>query len=188
MFSRGTTRLISAPVATRTRLFHRQYIEFLSLVRPLKIRVSRVVLDMHFFTMLIIHIIININVTQMLPLCFSVPIIPDYLIVLEDSDLVPPQKPADTTASSDIYWNHSIYNSSHYEHWLYNVSLFNWTDMTSQQLINENGRVGWLFSSKAIVQLVATPFVGSITNRYVGYMYTAIQSQKAASVAYLLYK
>ena len=36
-----------------------------------------------------------------------------------------------------------------------------------ESYVNENSRVGWLLSSKAIVQLVANLFVGPITNRSV---------------------
>lgn len=34
-------------------------------------------------------------------------------------------------------------------------------------LANENVRVGLLFASKALVQLMVNPFVGLLTNRYV---------------------
>lgn len=36
-------------------------------------------------------------------------------------------------------------------------------------LEEENVRVGLLFASKAVVQLLINPFVGPLTNRYVGW-------------------
>jgi len=36
-----------------------------------------------------------------------------------------------------------------------------------KDILDENIAVGWMFASKAIVQLIANPVVGPITNRYV---------------------
>ena len=111
--------------------------------------------------------------TQNVSLSFAVPIIPDYLLELEQ---------ADNDVTSLVYfdsflWNETFLNSSNFPPLFYNVTrLANTSHVTragfpivpeQAAIINENSEVGWLFSSHAIVQLVANPFVGPLTNRLV---------------------
>ncbi len=39
-----------------------------------------------------------------------------------------------------------------------------------RELSKENVEVGVMFASKAVVQLIANPFVGPLTNKYVSYL------------------
>ena len=121
----------------------------------------------------------------------AVPIIPDYLLTLEmhelskhagvsDSNAIwTDQDPGSGTGRPhgndffDHFWNHTDFNLTYFSQLFYNLSgTGNWSDIgqgglsvVPEQEINENPRIGWLFSSKAIVQLFANPFVGSLTNR-----------------------
>lgn len=64
----------------------------------------------------------------------------------------------------------------------YNESV--WKNMSTEYLIvtersprradldAENVEVGFMFASKAIMQLLANPFIGPITNRYVWFEFT----------------
>ena len=58
-------------------------------------------------------------------------------------------------------------------HLNYKTFLVHFVDsqFVPEQAINENSKVGWLFSSKAIVQLLANPIIGPITNRYVQFTF-----------------
>ena len=57
-------------------------------------------------------------------------------------------------------------NAYHVNYKTFFCSLLD-SQFVPEQAINENSKVGWLFSSKAIVQLLANPIIGPITNRYV---------------------
>ncbi len=48
---------------------------------------------------------------------------------------------------------------------MYIFLLFAESAFVPEQAINENSKIGWLFASKAIVQLLANPFIGPLTNR-----------------------
>ena len=138
----------------------------------------------HVIILLHYHIIIIQALTHVHLPSLVVPIIPDYLISLEEQD----QDPGGGAGPGggglfpdggsggffNYFWNHTDFNLTYFSHLLYNFSSpDNWTDLGSQggfavvpeQAINENPKVGWLFSSKAIVQLVANPFIGPLTNR-----------------------
>jgi len=84
-----------------------------------------------------------------------VPIIPDFLIDLEW---------VEKYHNSTGLWNYSdeaLLNST-----LLSSDGLDVRVLPEQLLLDVNSRVGWLFSSKAIVQLVANPFIGPVTNRY----------------------
>ena len=60
----------------------------------------------------------------------------------------------------------SMQRATGYENAVRN-SFFSDSQFVPEQAINENSKVGWLFSSKAIVQLLANPIIGPVTNRLV---------------------
>ncbi|XP_064630887.1 synaptic vesicular amine transporter-like [Lineus longissimus] len=73
-----------------------------------------------------------------------------------------------------------------------NETFMNVTDgfgyMLPQDIINENSKVGWLFSSKAIVQLLANGIIGQLTNR-VGYtipLFAGVVSLTISSLGFAL--
>ncbi|KAK4302182.1 hypothetical protein Pmani_025716 [Petrolisthes manimaculis] len=55
-----------------------------------------------------------------------------------------------------------------------------------EHIINENGRVGLLFSSKALVQLLVNPFIGPLTS-HVGYSLPLVVGTHTLIVSALLY-
>ena len=110
----------------------------------------------------------------------SVPIIPEFLYRLEKHDLEPDYErdldllAEDTGTLATLTWlNATMMDPNHYGNHVLNMTfLSNLTDLLTfkddlipEGYINENSRVGWLFSSKAIVQLVANPFVGPLVSR-----------------------
>lgn len=86
------------------------------------------------------------------------PIIPEYLYNLEH--------PNETAEIKDDF-RHSMYNNSP----MINASLKkfkeNWKNAQMNRL---STKVGLMFASKPIVQLITNPFIGPLTNRYFYYL------------------
>ncbi len=120
----------------------------------------------------------NLSITRIrichLLVCFvPVPIIPEYLLALEQFQSYGPAEDPEEPDWSKIWDPSSFFNDTGYQHWLLNVTLAfnNWTDTGFEEysphdIINENSKVGWLFASKALVQLVANPFIGTFANKW----------------------
>ena len=99
----------------------------------------------------------------------SVPIIPDFLVELEVE--------AENVLLDDYLFNVTGGNWSNF-HLFSNATIppihnhtwrsgFGFPVVPQERLFSDvNSRVGWLFASKAIVQLCANGFIGSATNRY----------------------
>lgn len=125
---------------------------------------------------------------------FSVPILPEYLFELEHPELKEHINDTITTMtrvcerqniSTDYQtiWNatqslvgkysgkytplpemdvicYNVSKDTYYEH-IRNISK----ELRHQELSEENVKVGILFASKAVVQLITNPFIGILTNR-----------------------
>ncbi|OQV25559.1 Synaptic vesicular amine transporter [Hypsibius exemplaris] len=83
-----------------------------------------------------------------------VPILPDYLYELEHS----------STASGNLQEQLSIDEPDDYSEYIESTSTTQRTFIAAD-LLNENSRIGLLFSSKAFVQLFVNPCVGIISGR-----------------------
>ena len=98
----------------------------------------------------------------------SVPIVPDFLKKIDDSTIDHPRV-------TIIQSNNNVTQRTHAGR---PVTYANWTQndvvitsgprdpLYSSDIGKENSKVGWLLSSKAIVQLIINPVIGPITNRY----------------------
>ncbi|ELT91656.1 hypothetical protein CAPTEDRAFT_17780 [Capitella teleta] len=103
-----------------------------------------------------------------------VPIIPEFLYAIErdklsaelqqDLDLLAEEAGALAWLNATLIHPAEVY-SKHF-----NVSeadnITNMLDGVAATYLNENSKVGWLFSSKAFVQLAVNPLVGTLVNRY----------------------
>lgn len=75
---------------------------------------------------------------------------------------------ASTPRNSYVCFNHSSVNNSAVPQ-SSDKAQSNRMSLASQRhvdLVNENVKVGLMFASKAIMQLIANPFIGPLTNRY----------------------
>lgn len=95
---------------------------------------------------------------------FSVPIIPDYLLDIDKHEL----------EESLHRKNESFYENGTGLLVLESIKVSENSTVISfakriLQLplaaVNENSKVGWLLSSKALVQLIANPFIGPLSNK-----------------------
>lgn len=96
---------------------------------------------------------------------FSVPIIPDYLFGID-------QKAVKETIKSMNRTLICLKNRTSGQHHLFpheNITLTLTQELLSKSvpldIISENSKVGWLFSSRALVQIVTNPFIGPLSNR-----------------------
>lgn len=115
----------------------------------------------------------------------AVPIIPTFLYALDHPTQDPfiqpstqgPSEEGFTLASVHSFYDNTSYSLRGSESNLSEALLFNISRNSSQVkgstcqedsafLDKENVRVGLLFASKALVQLLINPFVGPLTNRY----------------------
>lgn len=99
---------------------------------------------------------------------FLVPIVPDLLYQIENNKSI--SKFSDPLVANVIF--HPV-NCTKYEE-IQNECRHNKNSshieiseeyIIPQNVINENGEVGLLFASKALVQLAVNPIVGPLTNR-----------------------
>ncbi|XP_064602842.1 synaptic vesicular amine transporter-like [Liolophura sinensis] len=97
-----------------------------------------------------------------------VPIIPDYLFGIDQKEVKETIKSMNRTLIC-------LKNRTSGQHHLFpheNSTLTLTQELLSKSIpldiISENSKVGWLFSSRALVQIVTNPFIGPLSNR-VGY-------------------
>nr|AVK72315.1 synaptic vesicular amine transporter [Isodiametra pulchra] len=99
-----------------------------------------------------------------------VPIIPDYLYKLEHPD-GPIQAPQPPLAQQPFYVNESVEYTDYFSPGADQSkpgppsAHYSSSSAYADELNKENIRVGLLFASKALVQLVTNPFVGILTNK-----------------------
>ncbi|KAK7109835.1 synaptic vesicular amine transporter-like [Littorina saxatilis] len=110
-------------------------------------------------TRLVLSIVFITNMLDNLLLTSVVPIIPSFLLHLD--------KEAFDEANNQTTAQHVPTNGSSSNN-LVDESLVKHAFSLAAVADSENSRVGWLLSSKAIVQLIANPFVGPLCSR-VGY-------------------
>ncbi|XP_023336556.1 synaptic vesicular amine transporter isoform X1 [Eurytemora carolleeae] len=89
-----------------------------------------------------------------------VPIIPGFLYDIRHRH----QTPAPTITTPD--WNEYPYNETNYNYTL--PTTLSPDEMKHRELLEENVETGFMFASKAVVQLITNPFVGPLTHR-IGY-------------------
>ena len=94
-----------------------------------------------------------------------VPIIPTFLLHLDKEAF---DQEANQTAATHVPTNGSDGDT------LVNESLVKHVFSLATFAGSENSRVGWLLSSKAIIQLIANPFVGPICSRYSFRLFTVL--------------
>ncbi|KAL8576329.1 hypothetical protein ACOMHN_006252 [Nucella lapillus] len=110
-------------------------------------------------TRLVLALVFFTNMLDNLLLTSVVPIIPSFLLHLDKEEY---DEEANDTAATLKLTNGSKGHS------LVDESLVKHAFSLAAVADSENTRVGWLLSSKAIVQLIANPFVGPLCSR-VGY-------------------
>lgn len=87
-----------------------------------------------------------------------VPIIPDYLVQLKNKA----QKSVSPCQNATLHDQNNSYSS----YIIFEKSLnATFGRFVRQDLLDENDEIGFLFSSKALVQLTVNPFVGSLINK-----------------------
>lgn len=114
-------------------------------------------------------------------LSFSpVPIIPTFLYAIEHQTQ---ERPSDAPSEAQLASVFSLYDNNTYTTSTANLTISSGANGSSgvngssaerhgckedsEFLEEENVRVGLLFASKAMVQLMVNPFVGPLTNRYI---------------------
>ncbi|CAG5130991.1 unnamed protein product, partial [Candidula unifasciata] len=141
------------------------FLQYLQIVQPLRDRAR----ESH---KVLLAIVFVTNLVDNLLLTSVVPIIPQFLLNLDrkEFDIGRHNLTEIITTDSRIKPYHG---DEKYDN-LTNGGQFNYSHDVAQGFsvssvaMSENGRVGWLLSSKAIVQLFANPFVGPLCNK-VGY-------------------
>ncbi|XP_048249764.1 synaptic vesicular amine transporter-like [Haliotis rufescens] len=107
-------------------------------------------------TKLALFIVFYTNMLDSLLLTAVVPIIPDILLDLDEANF--------HSRNRTLYRNESGLSLNQTQ----SQSLTQKAFSLSVSALNENTKVGWLLSSKAIIQLIAGPLIGPLCNR-VGY-------------------
>ncbi|XP_041369710.1 synaptic vesicular amine transporter-like [Gigantopelta aegis] len=108
-------------------------------------------------TLLALMIVFYTNMLDSILLTAVVPIIPDYLLDIDQKEY-----------NLSFHQNSSRLRSVHPGVNVTQTSTQKVFSRLSVSALNEDSKVGWLLASKAIVQLIVNPFIGPLSNR-VGY-------------------